>query len=67
MSKLSKFVKLSSALCATIAVCWSGYEVFRPVYDGTVGIARGSAYAPVRDRHVEAQSFSSLEMARSIR
>lgn len=52
MSKLTKFVKLSSPLCATIAVGWGGYEVFRPAYDGTVGIARGSAFAPVRDKDV---------------
>ena len=52
MSKFTKFAKLTSALCATIAVGWGGYEVFRPAYDGTVGIAYGSAYAPVRDTEV---------------
>jgi predicted dienelactone hydrolase len=52
MANLTKFAKLSSALCVTIAVGWGGYEVFRPAYDGTVGIAHGSAYAPVRDMNV---------------
>jgi len=52
MSKLTKFAKLSAAACLTIAVGWGGYEVFRPAYGGTVGIAYGSAYAPARDTNV---------------
>lgn len=52
MSKLTKFARISSAVCVTIAVGWGGYEVFRPAYDGTVGIAYGAAYAPVRDTDV---------------
>lgn len=52
MSTLTKFAKLSAAACVTIAVGWGGYDVFRPAYTGTVGIAHGSAYAPVRDRNV---------------
>lgn len=52
MSKLTNFAKLSSVACVTIAVGWGGFEVFRPAYDGTVGIANGAAYAPVRDRNV---------------
>lgn len=52
MSKLTKFAKLSSAACVAIAVGWGGYEAFRPAYDGTVGIATGAAYAPVRETNV---------------
>jgi len=52
MSKLTQFAKRAVAVCAIIAVGWGGYEVFRPAYDGTVGIAYGWAYAPVRDRDV---------------
>jgi predicted dienelactone hydrolase len=49
---MSKFAKLSSALCVTIAMGWGGYEFLRPAYDGTVGIAHGAAYASVRDSNV---------------
>ena len=52
MSRFTKFAKTSSALCVALAVGWAGYEVFRPAYEGTVGIAKGKAYAPARDANV---------------
>lgn len=52
MCKLQKFAKLSAAACVTIALGWGGYEVFRPAYHGSIGIAYGSAYAPVRDENL---------------
>lgn len=48
MSKLKTSLKLSSVLCVAAGLGWGGYEIFRPAYEGTVGIARDRAYAPVR-------------------
>ncbi|MCF2905619.1 dienelactone hydrolase family protein [Octadecabacter sp. CECT 8868] len=52
MSIFIKFTKVSSALCVAAAVGWGSYEILRPAYDGPVGIAKGEAYAPVRDTNV---------------
>ncbi len=52
MSKFTKFAKLSSVACVAVLVGWGGYEIFRPAYDGSVGIAKGKAYAPVRSTNV---------------
>jgi predicted dienelactone hydrolase len=52
MTIFTKFVKVSSAICVAAAVGWGSYEILRPAYGGSVGIARGKAYAPVRDTNV---------------
>lgn len=52
MSKFKKFTELSSVVVALAAVGWGGYETFRPAYDGRVGIAKGKAFASVRDAQV---------------
>jgi predicted dienelactone hydrolase len=52
MLKLTRIAQATSITCLAIAMGWAGYEVFRPAYDGTVGIARDKAYAPVRDTNV---------------
>ncbi len=52
MFKFRIFAKLSSATLVAAAVGWGGYEIFRPAYEGSVGIASGNAYAPVRDMNV---------------
>ena len=52
MGHLRKFTKLSAAALFTAAIGWGGYEILRPAYQGTVGIAYGKAYAPARDKDV---------------
>jgi len=52
MSKFKKLGKLSLATCVGLAVGWGGDEIFRPAYEGSVGIAKGKAHAPVRDADV---------------
>ena len=52
MFKLNKVAKVSAAACAAVAICWAGYEAFRPTYEGNVGVTHGKAYAPARQSHV---------------
>jgi len=52
MPIFTKCLKVSSALFVATVVGWGSYEILRPAYDGPVGIAKGSAYAPVRDTDV---------------
>lgn len=52
MSRLTKLAKISTLSCLTIALGWGCYEVFRPAYDGSIGIAKSKAYAPVREANV---------------
>lgn len=52
MSTFKKLARLSSVVGAVVAIAWGGYEIFRPAYDGAVGITKGKAYARVRDTHI---------------
>jgi len=52
MSKFNKFAKWSTLACVALAAGWGGYELFRPAYDGTVGIAKSKAHAPARQTNV---------------
>lgn len=52
MSKLTKYAGLVPGACVAAALGWGAYDVLGPAYDGTVGIAQGKAYAPVRDTDV---------------
>ena len=52
MTKLKRVAKVAATTVVMVAIGWAGYEVFRPAYEGSAGIAHGKAYAPVRDKAV---------------
>lgn len=52
MTRLKTITKTAGFLALLGLVGWGGYEITRPLYDGTVGMTRGSAFAPIRDRDV---------------
>lgn len=46
---LAKTAGAAAALCL---IGWGAFEALRPAYDGSAGISKGSAYAPVRDETI---------------
>lgn len=52
MPRFTTILKTSACAIALGLAAWAGYELTRPAYDGSAGIAYGSAYAPVRGQAV---------------
>lgn len=53
MSLLKTISKATICMGVLGLVGWGGYEALRPAYDGSAGIAYGSAHAPIRQDDVD--------------